>query len=163
LAERAKLGYNVEATSHMTSKVHADHVMRYDPTWVMAELHRELLIVNFGSASRPTYGKLSDPPEYGFICTRILASAYRDHSDFQPRWLCSDGGLRLSRQAGRGPDRRRLASWHARGVATAERPLARLRPMDRRRRDAAPRLGRPGPSAARLSPSANVSLAGNVS
>ncbi len=55
---------------------------------------------------------------------------------------------RSSRQARRGIWSTASAPGHARGVAVAGGPLARLRAVDRGHRDAAPRMGRPGPAAA---------------
>jgi hypothetical protein len=86
VARRAHPSYAEEATSRVTSPDHAAFVGRFGPDWVAAESARKAALVEREVKQSERHAKVSTEP-YRFDVVRLLASAWRDHPDFQPHWL----------------------------------------------------------------------------
>lgn len=87
VAGNAAPHFEVEATAHMTSQAHSAFVRRFDPGWLAGECARKLTLIDLEERQDAKLVEVGIDLTFGFLGTRVLASEWLDHPDFDPVWI----------------------------------------------------------------------------
>jgi hypothetical protein len=86
IARKAEPGFAVEATARVTSEDHGAFLRRFGPAWVLAECLSKVTLVQVEVQQAEHLEELDAGP-YVFPFTRLLATRWARHPDFDPRWI----------------------------------------------------------------------------
>lgn len=85
-ARAATPGYEVEVTAHMSSPAHAAFVRHFSPEWVVDDCVRKLAIIKGEAHEQAKLQEAGIDLRYHFNATRTIASAWREHPDYESAW-----------------------------------------------------------------------------